>query len=72
MRYMMGLLVLTAMLGVVAGAYGGYQRGFTAGQREMAAYVEDCELVDARAGKCVIPCGGDADCVAKNGSGDNY
>jgi hypothetical protein len=40
--------------------------------REIVAYIEDCTLERARAGQCTIPCSGDADCVAKNGSGDSY
>ena len=47
-------------------------RAFVEGQRDVTAYVEDCTLERARAGECVIPCASDADCVAKNGSRDNY
>lgn len=45
-----------------------YERG----GRAVAAYVEDCTLVRAHADKCSIPCSGERDCVAKNGSRDNY
>jgi len=40
--------------------------------RAITAYVEDCTLADAHAGRCTIPCGGDLDCVEKNGSRDAY
>ena len=45
---------------------------FEEGQRDMTAYVEDCTLERARAGECVIPCSSESDCVAKNGTKDNY
>jgi hypothetical protein len=47
-------------------------RAFVEGQRDITAYVEDCTLEDAHAERCTIPCSGDADCQAKNGSRDNY
>lgn len=40
--------------------------------REIVTYIEDCTLARARAGQCSIPCADDADCVAKNGTRDNY
>jgi hypothetical protein len=40
--------------------------------REIVAYIEDCTVERAHAGQCSIPCSGDADCVAKNGSRDSY
>jgi hypothetical protein len=40
--------------------------------REIVAYIEDCTLERARAEQCTIPCSGDADCQAKNGSRDSY
>lgn len=45
---------------------------FVSGQRDVTAYVEDCTLANAHAGLCALPCANDADCVAKNGSRDNY
>lgn len=45
---------------------------FVEGQRDVTAYVEDCTLELAHAERCTIPCSGDSDCVAKNGSRDNY
>jgi hypothetical protein len=45
---------------------------FVEGQRDVTAYVEGCTVERAHAGQCSIPCSGDADCVAKNGSGDSY
>lgn len=45
-----------------------YEQGIT----EMTWYVEDCTLADAHAQLCTIPCGGDQDCVEKNGSRDAY
>lgn len=40
--------------------------------RAITAYVEDCTLADAHAERCTIPCGGDMDCLEKNGSRDAY
>ena len=45
---------------------------FVEGQRDTTAYVENCTLVRAHAGECSIPCSGDGDCVAKNGSREAY
>ena len=45
---------------------------FVEGQRDITAYVESCTVERAHAGKCAIPCGGEADCVAKNGNNGNY
>jgi hypothetical protein len=74
-------LTITAVLacGFVAGHawskrdyLNAHHAGFVAGQRDTTAYVEDCTIDDAHAGKCSLPCSGEADCVAKNGRGDAY
>jgi hypothetical protein len=82
MKFKLQLIAITTLI-LACGFTAGYSwRGelnteaahaeFVAGQQDVTAYVEDCTLERARAGQCSIPCASDADCVAKNGSRDNY
>ncbi len=64
------LLALTFVL--ACGFIAGYAWPHRDEAREIVAYVEDCTLADAHTGKCSLPCSGDADCVAKNGTRDAY
>jgi hypothetical protein len=78
------LQVITTTIAVLASGFvAGYSyRGelnleaahaeFVDGQRDVTAYVEDCTLEAAHAERCMIPCSGDADCLAKNGTKSNY
>lgn len=68
------ILIAGLILSAFAGGYvsAGRARAYEQGAAEMAWYIEDCSIADAHAQRCTIPCGGDSDCVEKNGTRDAY
>lgn len=68
----LAIVVAVAAAGFFAGYECALNRAFASGQREVAAYVEDCTIERAHAAQCVIPCSSESDCLTKNGSRDAY